>query len=395
MPKKYAFFMHPLSLGDINVFEPNSKGKNEALVRKMLEWMPPFPISQLSGKSKTGEEFRGVRICIPLLPEQITPDPKKLGNREANRLAAIANEKLLDAVDIAGEFGATIIGLGAHTSIAGRQGKLVEAKANTLGIPVTSGNSYTAIIAVKAAIRASRRMGIVLKSSKVVVIGATGSVGGVITEILAPLVDEIVLVGTNEKRLAIEAAGLEGKRKKRYPKNISYTTDIREALLNAKLVLSCTSSEKPVINDSSLFRPGSVICDIARPRDVAREVSGAKGILVIEGGIIRLPRKTKVSNDEFPTYTNMDLPDNFTFACEAETIVRALSPDFLVNSLRATAESAYKVSTFADIHGLELGKLRNYGEKVSTADVVMTKIRSIGRASETLEHILGHRRTAG
>ena len=92
-------------------------------------------------------------------------------------------------------------------------------------------------------------------------------------------------------------------------------------LQNAQLVLTVTSSVGAVI-EPSFLAPGSVICDVARPSDVAVQVKAARDdVLVIDGGIIEVPGPV-----EF--HFNFGLPPGKTFACMAETIALTLEGRF-------------------------------------------------------------------
>ena len=62
-----------------------------------------------------------------------------------------------------------------------------------------------------------------------------------------------------------------------------------DSLAEANLLLTVTSALHEVIHPSDL-RPGSVVCDVARPRDVSAMVARARDdILVIDGGMVDVP----------------------------------------------------------------------------------------------------------
>ena len=82
--------------------------------------------------------------------------------------------------------------------------------------------------------------------------------------------------------------------------------DIRDALRNADVVITVTSAVDTVIEPSYL-KPGAVVCDVARPRDVSRQVAQLRpDVLVIEGGVVDVPGDVEFNfNFGFPPKTAM------------------------------------------------------------------------------------------
>jgi predicted amino acid dehydrogenase len=66
------------------------------------------------------------------------------------------------------------------------------------------------------------------------------------------------------------------------------STDMN-VIYKADLILTVTSAVHSVIYPSHL-KPGAVVCDVSRPRDVSRQVAAERDdVLVIEGGMIEVP----------------------------------------------------------------------------------------------------------
>lgn len=354
--RKYAFIMHPLSLDEVCTFEPKTAGKPERLVEKMLEWMPPFIIARRKGLISPHSEVEGILICLPLLPQQIlglAPD--------------FVLDKLTEAGRIAEAEGAHILGLGAFSAVVGNRGKKL---AERLSIPVTTGSSFTAFSAVEALKLSADKMKIDLKEATVLVVGATGSIGGACAQMIAPQVKKVILAGRQVSAPLERLAEVIG------PKAV-VTADTPGALPESHLILSATNTVGPVIEVDKL-RPGSVVCDVARPRDVANRVSSRKDVLVIEGGVIRMPGRPEIVTDY-----RMDLgfPDFLTYACEAETILltlEGLSENF---SLGRTipVEKVQEIAAIGAKHGFELAGLRNFGQDITRADI--RRIRRTARFS--------------
>jgi fatty aldehyde-generating acyl-ACP reductase len=344
--KKYAFIMHPLSLDEVCTFEPKAADKPEQLVEKMLEWLPPFVIGHRRHVISDHSEVEGIMICMPLLPQQILGLP-----------ADFVLNKLTEAAKLAEDNGASVIGLGAFTSVVGGRGKKL---AQRLDLPVTTGSSFTAYSAVEALKLSAKRMKIDVSGATALVVGATGSIGGACAQLLGPQVDKIILAGRQISPPLERLAATIGA-------NAVVTDDIPAALGEAKLILSATNAIGPVIEADKLL-PGAIVCDVARPRDVAMRVSSRRDVLVIEGGVIRLPGRPEIYTDY---RLDLGMPDFLTFACEAETILLALEGLLESFSLGRDMPLAKvkQIAAIGDRHGFELAGLRNFGQDISRADI--------------------------
>ena len=84
--RKFGFLIHPLSYDDVLRYEPKAEGKGRPLIRKILEWMPAYKVSDIVGiRSNTGEEIEGHFIAVPLLPDQFLDLPLNPQQRKCRR----------------------------------------------------------------------------------------------------------------------------------------------------------------------------------------------------------------------------------------------------------------------------------------------------------------------
>ena len=75
---KFCFVIHPLSLEDVARYEPGAKGKGDAIMRKIMEWMPPWAVVHVTGvRTPDGRETEGWFVSAPLLPEQMVEFPRE------------------------------------------------------------------------------------------------------------------------------------------------------------------------------------------------------------------------------------------------------------------------------------------------------------------------------
>src|SRR5581483_6242205 len=107
--KRFCFVIHPLSLEDVARYEPGAKGKGEAIMRKILEWMPSYAAVHVTGvRTPDGRETEGWFVAAPLLAEQMIGFPTE----EVYR-------RVLSAIAIGADLGADVAGLGAFTGVIG------------------------------------------------------------------------------------------------------------------------------------------------------------------------------------------------------------------------------------------------------------------------------------
>ncbi len=343
---RFGFLIHPLGMRDIVRHLPNVAGKRQPLVEKVLEWTPSYHASHITGVKSAfdGTEIEGDFITVPLFPWQIV-----------NLDRGLVLGRIIDACKIAEERGAQIVGLGGYTSVVGSAGQQV---ADTMECAITSGNSYTVAAALEGAAKIAEKMDIDMSEASVAVVGATGSIGGVCSKILARQgVGKLILAARSEIRLKNEAEKLH----ELFPSaNVSITTNIEEELRGADVIVSCTSSGGGILKPSA-FKPGCVICDVAVPHDVCREVAQLRpDVMVIEGGVIEAPGDARFNFD-------FGFPEGICLACMAETMILTLEGRFEDFSIGRglQIEKVEEISRLAKKHGFKLAGFRAFDEPIS------------------------------
>jgi predicted amino acid dehydrogenase len=281
--------------------------------------------------------------------------------------------KIIQTGRMAEKLGAGILGLGAFTSVVGDAGLTI---AKTLDIPVTTGDSFTVAMAVQAIREAACAMDIKIKDATVAVVGATGAIGHVCAELLAGEAARVLLVARDEKKLEILRDRLKAKAYSELV--ISTKMDI---LKDAQLILTVTSSIHDVIHPEHL-QPGSVVCDVARPRDVSAMVAAVRDdILVIDGGMVDVPGPV---NFNF----NFGFPEGKAYACMAETIALALEgrfEDYTVGK-DITLERVKDITAIAKRHGFRMSGFRSFEREVTNEQIeaVRKNARNGSRRAHTV-----------
>jgi predicted amino acid dehydrogenase len=327
----FAFILHPLDpKADVARKYPNlARRLPVGAIHFLSLYWPPLVLSRVRGirSEATGKEVEGWLLACPLTARRMLEVPLQ-----------VAYRKIIQTGRLAERLGARILGLGAYTSVVGDGGLTI---ARALQIPVTTGDSYTTALSVHALLEAAERVGVAPERATVAVVGATGAIGGACARLLAPQTGRLLLIGrradTLEEMRTELSAGANGP--------VEIATDI-VAIRSADLVISATSAGRPVIFPEHL-KSGAVVCDVARPRDVAIQVHREReDVLVVDGGLAQTPGGIDLGFD-------YGLPPGLTFGCMAETIALALEgrfEDYTVGK-KLTIERVREIREIAARHG--------------------------------------------
>jgi fatty aldehyde-generating acyl-ACP reductase len=350
---QFAFMIHPADpKGDVaRKFPLLGRYVPVSVINSFCRFFPPLKISRVTGvqSAATGKEIAGWLVACPLTPASMLNLPVEKVYR-----------KIIHTGRLAERLGAQIVGLGAFTKVVGDAGVTV---AKNLDVAVTTGNSYTVVLAVQGILEAARCMEVRLPSVSVAVVGATGSIGAVCAQMLARFVAKILLVGRRLNRLTQVCERVEAIN----GASVSVTTDI-QSIRQADLVLTVTSDVGTVI-DAHHLKAGAVVCDVARPRDVSQQVvQDRNDVLVIEGGLVTMPGQADFGFD-------YGLPSHLTFGCMAEPMILTLEGRFENYSLGRdlTMEQVDEIAEMGQRHGFRLAGLRSFDRAVSEEQIETIK----------------------
>jgi predicted amino acid dehydrogenase len=341
----FAFIIHPIDpKRDVSrKFPFLGKVLSERQIDFFSTFFPPVYISEIEGvrSQATGKEIKGWFIACPYTPKRMMELPERTVYR-----------KIIETGHMAEKLGANILGLGAFTSVIGDAGVTI---ANALDIPVTTGDSFTIAMAVQAIRDAANAMDINIKDATVAVVGATGAIGRVCADLLAGEATRLILVARDEKKLEVLRDRL--KARARSELSVSLKMDV---LKEAQLILTVTSSIHDVIHAEDL-QSGSVVCDVARPRDVSAMVAAVRDdILVIDGGMVDVPGPVNF-------HFNFGFPEGKAYACMAETIALALEGRFEDYTIGKdiTLERVQEITAIANKHGFRISGFRSFEREVT------------------------------
>jgi fatty aldehyde-generating acyl-ACP reductase len=362
--EKFAFIIHPIDAKRDVARKGGIYTVAQYLPEPAVEWAikfkEPIVASHITGiKSTTGAEAEGWFIACPLTPRQLLELPLDF-----------VYKRLVQCGKLAESLGAKIIGLGAFTSVVGDGGVTV---AERLGIAVTTGNSYTVATAVEGATDAAKRLGISMEGAKVAVVGATGSIGRTCAQMLAPRVAEIALIGRDLTRLEGVGQGLTGG------VQVTLFDNVHLGLRDADVVITVTSAKDAVIEPEDL-KPGCVVCDVARPRDVSERVARERDdVLVIEGGVVAVP------GPEADFHFNFGFPPRTAYACMSETMILALEGRYESFTLgkEVSIGQATEIAALARKHGFRLAGYRSFEKAVTDETIERVRRNAKKKTAET------------
>jgi predicted amino acid dehydrogenase len=356
----FAFIIHPIdSKRDVSrKFPFLGRVLSERQIDFFSTYFPPVYISEVEGivSEATGKEIKGWLIACPFTARRMLELPER-----------VVYKKIIQTGRLAEKLGAQIVGLGAFTSVVGDAGVTI---AQALDVPVTTGDSYTVTVAVNALREAARVMEIPFEGGVAAVVGATGAIGQICAELLAEKVDQLYVIGRNEEKLQALCDRLKARadeqredRNGRVHAEIITSTSL-DCLRFAPLILTVTSAIGDVIRPEFL-QPGSVVCDVARPRDVSAMVARSRDdILVIDGGMVDVPGSVDF-------HFNFGFPPGRAYACMAETLALALEgrfEDYTVGK-QLTRARVDEIDWIAAKHGFRLSGFRSFEREVTEAQI--------------------------
>ncbi len=354
---RFAFVIHPLNVSFIHKHKMFrwTRYLPDELVERVAAYFPPMYLSRITGGQSpaTGQRIEGHLISLAATPRQMMSHGERF-----------TYDRLHKAVKMSERRGARIMGLGAFTSVVGDAGITV---AHESDIAITSGNSLTVAATLEAAKQAVVKMGARdLTKGKVMIIGATGSIGSVCSRLIAQAIYDVVLVSIEPERL------IELKRtiQEETPgARVSIATRPDDLLPECDLIITATSAFGQRIVDISKCKAGAVICDVARPADInAAEAALRPDVLVIESGEVLIPGDIDFGYD-------IGLPPKTAYACLAETALLAMEGRFEDYTLgrEISMERVKEIYRLFKKHEFQIAGLRSFDEFITDEDLAQKR----------------------
>jgi fatty aldehyde-generating acyl-ACP reductase len=284
----------------LKMLNPNFKMPSQEFMGQLFHLTPSFKLYDiLNFKSNNGEVTNGCFIVATFIPDMIEKDIWTIFS------------KVVRACKIAEKQGVGIVTLGGFTSIVAE--RIGHEISQEVDVSVTTGNTFTAAMAIDGIFKAAELLNIDLASTKATVVGGTGDIGSACARVLADKVNRLTITGRtriNLKRLSKELAR---KRKA----SIVATTDNERAVRDADIVISAASATSAILK-TDWFKPGSVICDVGYPKNISYAPTARQDILIFSGGLAKSPAPISL-----PIDIGLPSPD-VLYGCFSEAIILAL-----------------------------------------------------------------------
>ncbi|MDD4972929.1 MAG: hypothetical protein PHY93_01185 [Bacteriovorax sp.] len=370
----FSFVIHPLSAAFLfkhpylKFIRKYSK-PIEKLTEEVFSYSPGFYYGEIDGivSEKNGRRVHGLIYTV-------TETPKKLMEAEPD----VIYKKILKLCEKANAKGSKIMGLGAYTKIVGDAGVTID---RLSPIPVTTGNSLSAASTLWAAKVAVDKLGFVKKENnlfkgKVMVVGATGSIGAVSAKILSFSWVDIIIVAPRAYKL-IE---LKEEILKINPEaKVQISTDADSHSFECDLIITTTSGQGKTVLDIMKVKPGCVICDVSRPFDISeKDATKRPDVLVIASGEVQLPGK------DLHIDIDLGLEGNIVYACLAETALLAMEGKFesFTLSRNINYEKVIEIDKLANEHGVRLSHIMGHNGFITDEEFSLCQEHALKKLSE-------------
>jgi acetylornithine/succinyldiaminopimelate/putrescine aminotransferase/predicted amino acid dehydrogenase len=335
--RRVGFIGHLATPEDVISFDPSMRNFGNEHFAPFLERcgriLEPTICHSENIRSLTGEEVHVSFIGLSMTAPQIM---QAIADGDSQWMVA----KIELAAELARDVGCDIIGFGGHTSILTRNCQSLRID----GVALTSGNSLTVGLGVRAMQAAAARKQIRLCDAKLGIIGAAGNIGSAYATSIAPHVREVVLV---VRHMSKTVEDLRAEIVRCAPSTKVTVTRNPDRLRECALIVTASNSGRPILKAEHVSEEACVICDIAVPSDVAPCVYRDRPLAtVFQGGLARLPLNPEL---QLP---GMHLPPGHVFACLGETLLMGLEGARVHGSYGALTPQGIEHALYAaDRHG--------------------------------------------
>jgi fatty aldehyde-generating acyl-ACP reductase len=315
-------------------------------IKDILPWIPPRAVCHVDVGSIAGATARGLYIDSFIPPDRLE--------------AAYVHENIArvrGAAACAIQAGAKIVSLGGFSSI------LIEGNLDLLNMDqlsrkhhtvFTTGNTLTVGFIIQGIRKMCAVEGRNLRTSTLLIVGATGDVGSGCARCLAPDVKRVLLNARNVERLRRLAAELRAD-----GIQVEMATDIRQFSAEADIVICAASLASPSLLLGRIAHH-ALVCDAGYPKNLSptAEMLGATvffgGLGQITGGLSFAPDFHGILNRHpFPDVVHGCLLEGMALALE-----RRFEP-FSQGRGSITPARVEEMETIAERHGIYLAPLYN------------------------------------
>jgi predicted amino acid dehydrogenase len=269
-----------------------------------------------SCNKSTKSEIRGWGIIITNYTQELIEDNK------------LRKRKIFQAAKLAEKMGAKMVGMGGLVASFAQGGQWLSEQLP--GIGFTTGHAYTIANIMEIFSQAAARVQLAIPKTTVAIVGAAGSIGSGCAKLIGEYNPrKLILIDLNNFNISARLNEIAS-----YVRRVNKRTDIKIStkisdISMADVIIVATNSTTSVIKNKYL-KPGAIIIDDSFPKNVSRKtMERNKDILLLEGGMIRLPLSVEVlSARNMPDLMDAPLTRLIsckeTYGCIAETLTLSI-----------------------------------------------------------------------
>lgn len=344
MIHKVAFILHPVSVSAVkknfrSFYTPYSillnfliQKMSSQKIKDLYRKLPPHKFLDVKCKISSSEHINIFGIMCPMFPDQM------MANKE------LANNQILKSLMIAEKLKAEIVTLAGFTSIVSDGGAEFLNKVN---VSITSGNTLTVALTLKALEKVAQKHQMLLSESVVAIIGATGDIGSACSLVLARNSKKLVLCS---RFISEKSDVVRGLRNNGFVPIIE--NDNKKAVAEADAVLIASSAFGTIFEPRD-FKTGAIIVDAAVPPAVNLSKFSGERIFVVQGGRAKLGFYNNMMDRKWKDL----FPENSIFGCLAESIVLSLDgrhKNFSSGKGKISSENVELIYNLALKHGIDV-----------------------------------------
>ncbi|MFA6217135.1 MAG: SRPBCC family protein [Candidatus Omnitrophota bacterium] len=333
----FGIIAHPYDFSHLEkcfkTLNPNFNVSSPEFVSQLFHVSPSFKLYDINDfRSRTGESVNGSFMIATFIPDMMEKDIWSVFS------------KVVRACKIAEKHGIGIVTLGGFTSIVAE--RIGQEISREVDIAVTSGNTYTAAMAIDGVLKAADLVNLDISKSTLAIIGGTGDIGSACARFFTDTVKNLVITGRTKSHLSKLSAELKKKKKAR----VTISLDNKKAVEGADIIISAASATAPILQ-VEWFKPGAIICDVGYPKNISHAPTQRNDIFVFSGGLAKSP--TPIA---FPLDFGLPSP-HVIYGCFAEGIILALEKRFENYSFgrgNITIEKIEEIRNLGKKHGFEV-----------------------------------------
>lgn len=364
---KFGFIAHPMNHAEYQFLKLMNhtqnfidlKGSFQCLNQLMEE---AGNIGKFIGKKSNGVVFleidcistpygktSGIICCLPVMPKDILDDQAK----SFMQIKEIAE-------DLINEHNVDIIGLGGFTGIIGNRGVDFN---EMFQIPFTTGNIFTAYNGIAALDHLKEHYDLDIENWPITVIGFPGSIATLIAEMLSKRTEgkqQLTLVGRGTDKYLNKMIA----ESKYLGDNVTVVNNLPDALEKGKIIITATSSGD--IIDIKDLATGSIVIDIAAPRDVIKPIEERKDVLVVDGGRCGFNKSVCWDDNIFTKFIKNNL-----YGCILETVLLSLDSRLEAFSVgrKLSIDNLEEIDIMSKKHGFVISNLYSFNEKLDKSRI--------------------------